>query len=58
MDSDKEEKQNAVPDMILSNVHKKLGEAYVPNNDFGSPYITTNAKESTNTNDERMHITP
>ena len=60
MYGDKEEKQQtAAPDVILSDVHEKLGETYVPYNDFGSPYIT-NEKEftSTSTNNERMHITP
>ena len=59
MYGDKEEKQNAVPDVILSDVHEKTGETYVPYNDFGSPYIT-NKKEltSTSANNESMHITP
>ena len=59
MYGDKEEKQNAVPDVILSDVHEKLGNTYVSYNDFGSPYIT-NKKDFTNTraNNERMHITP
>ena len=45
--------------MILSDVHEKLGNAYVPYNNFGSPYIT-NEKEFTITraNNEKMHITP
>ena len=38
MYGDKEEKQNAVPDVILSDVHEKLGNTYVPYNDFGSPH--------------------
>ena len=60
MYGDKDGKQQtAVPDVILSDVHEKLGETYVPYDDFGSPYIT-NKKEftSTSTNNERMHITP
>ena len=60
MYGDKEEKQqNAVPDVILSGAHEKLGKKYVPYNDFGSLYIT-NEKEftSTSANNERMHITP
>ena len=30
MYGNKEEKQNAVPDMILSDLHDKLGKTYVP----------------------------
>ena len=59
MYGDKEEKQNAVPDMILSDVHEILSETYLPYDDFGSSYIT-NEKEftSTSANNERMHIPP
>ena len=60
MYGDKEEKQqNTVPDVILSDVHEKLGETYVSYYDFGSPYIA-NEKEftSTSANDETIHITP
>ena len=59
MFGDQEEKQQtAAPDVILSDAHEKLGETYVPYNDFGSPY-TTNVKEftSTSTNKETMLIT-
>ena len=40
MHRNKEENQDIVPPMILSDVHEKLGNTYVPYNDFGSPYIT------------------
>ena len=59
MYGDKEDKQNAVPDVLLSDIHEKLGEKYVSCNAFGSPYII-NEKEFTITsaNKERMYITP
>ena len=51
---DKEEKQNDVPDVILSDVCVKLGNTYVPYNDFGSPYIT-NKKEFTSTSAKNIN---
>ena len=59
MHRNKEENQDIVPPMILSDVHEKLGNTYVPYYDFESSYIT-NEKEFTitNMNDEKMHITP
>ena len=56
---DKEKnQQTATPDVILRDVLEKLGETYVPCNNFGSPYIT-NEKEftSTSANNETIHIT-
>ena len=55
----KEENQDIVPLVILSDVHERLGNTYVPYNDIESPYIT-NKKEITITskNGEKMHITP
>lgn len=55
----KEEKQNAVPDVILSDIQDKLGEEYEPYNDFESPYITNEEEfTSTSANNKGMHITP
>ena len=57
MYGDKEEKQNATPDLISSDVHVKVGKTHVPYNDFGSPYITKEKEfTSTSANNERMHI--
>ena len=60
MYGDKEEKQQtATPYVILSDVHEKLGNPYVPYNDVESPRIINKKKVTiTNTNNERMHITP
>ena len=55
---DKEEKQTAVPDVILSDVHETLGNTYVPYNEFRSPYITNEKEFTSSANNERMHITP
>ena len=58
MYGNKVENQETVPDVILSNVHEKLGNNYVPYNDSDSPYIA-NKKEFTitNTNDKKIQIT-
>ena len=59
MYGNKEEKQNAVPDVILSDIQDKLGEEYEPYNDFESPYITNEEEfTSTSANNKGMHITP
>ena len=59
MYGNKEEKQNAVPDVILSEIQDKLGEEYEPYNDFESPYITNEEEfTSTSANNKGMHITP
>ena len=60
MYGDKEEKQKTVPDVISSSdIQDKLGEEYVPYNDFESPYITNEEEfTSTSANNKRMHITP
>ena len=59
MYGDKEEKQKPVPDVILSDIQDKLGENYVPYNDFESPYITNEEEfTSTSANNKGMHITP
>ena len=48
MYGDEEQKQNAVPLVILSDVHEKLGNTFVVYNGFGSPFII-NEKEFTTT---------
>ena len=45
--------------MILSDIQDKLGEEYVPYNDFERPYITNEEEfTSTSANSKGMHITP
>ena len=53
-----EENHDIAPLVILSDVHEKLGNIYVPYDDFESLYIT-NKREFiiTNTNDGKVHIT-
>ena len=59
MYGDKEEKQQPFPDVILSDIQDKLGENYVPYNDFESPYITNEEEfTSTSANNKGMYITP
>ena len=52
-----QENQEIIPVAILSDVHEKLGNTYVPCNDLESPYFTNKKKFTiTYTQMNKIHI--